>query len=98
MKMRVLIVGVHSRLMERALADAGNAGHDAEGVLVDQDPVEALLRGGWDAVAIGGGVDEALRDRLHASATTLDPTPELIEVYGPGTLLARLDKAREPDR
>jgi hypothetical protein len=89
---RVLIVGVHSHLMERVVADVRNGGHDAEGVLVDQDPVEAILHGGWDAVAIGGGVEETVRAGLHASATTLDPTPEVIDVYGPGTLLARLDR------
>jgi hypothetical protein len=92
MNMRVLIVGAHSHIMERAVADARAAGHDAEGVLVEEDPGEKLLRGGWDAMALGGGVDDVVRRELRALAAALDPPPEVIEVHGPGTLLARLDQ------
>ena len=92
MNMRV-IDGGRSHSLDQAVADVSNGGHDAEGVLVYRDSVNGILRGGWDTVAIGDSVEETVRARLHALAATLDPTAEVLEVYGPGTQLARLDRA-----
>jgi hypothetical protein len=87
---RVLIVGVHPGIMERALAEVRGAGHQAVGSLVAHEPLEVLAGGDWDALAIGGGVDEPTRRRLHERAASLDPQPRVVDVFGPGTLLARL--------
>jgi hypothetical protein len=86
--MRVLIVGVNPSIMERSLDQSAGAGFDAVGVLVGRDDVLASLAGGpWDAVAIGGGVDDATRAALHGAAAE---GTHVLNIVGPDTLLPRL--------
>jgi hypothetical protein len=46
LSVRVFIVGVHPRIMERVPVDARSAGVDAHGVLVDHDPIDTLTGAG----------------------------------------------------
>jgi hypothetical protein len=87
---RVLIVGVHPPIMKEALRRARAAGFEAHGELVADDPMGTLITDRWDVVAIGGGVAGSLRRQLHETAAGLDSPPTVIDIHGPGTLVARL--------
>ena len=82
-RLRVLIIGRHADVMERALASLRGLPIEAEGARTDDQAVELLASNQYDVVSIGGGVDGASRTRLRRVLVARMPEVQLIEVPRP---------------
>ena len=77
--MKIGILGRQPAMMQRALALAATAGHEAIGELSDAAMARHLEGGAVRALVIGGGVESASRGAMRALAAThgvrvLEPT------------------------
>ena len=93
--MRVLVIGRHSEIMQLALARLREEGYDADGALDDDSARTRIAKGGYDAIAIGGGVEPASRAAIRAWTSTHLPRARLVDVFGADSLLARLKSTPE---
>ncbi|MCD9186631.1 MAG: iron-containing alcohol dehydrogenase [Pyrinomonadaceae bacterium] len=91
--MKVLIVGRQAVVMEKILPLLKNAGFEAIGVLTDDEAVQNLRSGSFDVIAVGGGVEPESREKIRTEAR--ETTTEILEIFGPDTLLPRLFQLRE---
>lgn len=91
--MKVLIVGRQAVVMEKILPLLRNAGFEAIGVLTDDEALENLRSGSFDVVAVGGGVETESREKIRTEAQ--ETATEMLEIFGPDTLLPSLFKLSE---
>jgi hypothetical protein len=92
--MKILILGRHAGMMQSILAQVAGAGFEARGCLTDEEAIAALQNETFQVVAIGGGVEISSRNLIKAEYAKKSPTPEILEIYGPDTLLPRLQQLR----
>ncbi len=93
--MKVLIVGRRQDLLDTALAQVRAAGFEAEGSRDDDEIIAQLRGGGWNVLAIGGGVDPDAKVKFRQVVADHSPATHVLEVYGPETLLPGLKQLRE---
>jgi hypothetical protein len=92
--MRVLIVGRHAGMMQSVLAQVAEAGFEVKGCLTDEEAIAAIQNESFQVVAIGGGVENSSRNLIKAECAKKSPPPEILEIYGPDSLLPRLQQLR----
>jgi DNA-binding response OmpR family regulator len=80
---RILVFGKTPQIMPRVLSKLENEGFEVDGVLTAEEAIAKLARGGFDAVAIGGGVGDDERATVHRSARAIP----VVDVYGPENLV-----------
>ncbi len=88
--MKILIVGRHPALLARALAQVSQLELSALGVTRDDEAEAHLRAGGFALVVLGGGVEQASRERLRQLCAALQPAPQILEIFGPDMLLPKL--------
>ncbi len=92
--MKILILGRHAGMMQSILAQVAGAGFEARGCLTDEEAIAALQNETFKAVVIGGGVETISRNLIKAECAKKTPPPEILEIYGPDSLLPRLQQLR----
>lgn len=92
--MKVLILGRHPGIMQGVLAQLQQAGFEAQGCFSDEETLQLIRGGDFEVVAIGGGVEPASRQLIKAECLRHSPGPEVVEIFGPGTLLPRLEEIK----
>jgi hypothetical protein len=90
--MKIGILGRQPAMMQRALALAAAAGHEAIGELSDAALARHLEGGALQALIIGGGVEPASREAMRALAATHGV--RVLEPAGPDQLPALLSALR----
>lgn len=61
---------------------------EAVGVLTDDEAIENLRIGNFNAVAVGGGVESDSREKIRLIAN--ETGTQFLEIFGPNTLLPKL--------
>lgn len=92
--MRVLILGRHAGMMQSVLAELAGAGFEVKGCLTDEEAITAIQNETFQVVAIGGGVGTVSRELIKTECAKKSPPPEILEIYGPDSLLPRLQQLR----
>lgn len=92
---RVLVIGRHAEIMDLALARLREAGYEADAALDDDAARERIRKGGYDAIAIGGGVQPASRAAIRAWSSTHLPRARVVDVMGPDALIAKIKSTGE---
>jgi hypothetical protein len=77
-------------MMDRVLAQVRQAGFEASGVFTDPEAIHLIESGNFDVIVIGGGVEAESREKFKAVSRHKSPNPEVLEIFGPGTLLPKL--------
>jgi hypothetical protein len=90
--MKIGILGRQPAMMQRALALAAAAGHEAIGELTDAAMTRHLESGAVQALVIGGGVETASRTAMRALAAAHGV--RVLEPSGPDQLPAMLAALR----
>ena len=93
--MKVLVIGRHASLMSHLLRQMRQAGFEVTGVDTDAEALALIQQGHFEVVTIGGGVEPPSRAAFKAEAQRQTPSPTVLEIYGPDTLLPRLVALRD---
>lgn len=86
--MKVLVLGRQQSIMDKILPLIKAENFDAVGVLTDDEAIENLRSGKFDAVAVGGGVESDSREKVRLIANETET--KFLEIFGPNTLLPKL--------
>ncbi|XXX76320.1 hypothetical protein WMF30_52590 [Sorangium sp. So ce134] len=79
---RILVIGRRLDILERSVAALNQQGHSAVGT-VSHSPDAEFHAGDFDLITIGGGVDAATRERLHARFKEQNKDVMVLDVYAP---------------
>jgi hypothetical protein len=79
---RILVIGKRADVLERGVAALNEQGHSAVGTL-SASPDAEFHAGDFDLITIGGGVDAAARERLHARFKEQNKDVMVLDVYAP---------------
>ncbi len=79
---RILVIGKRADILERAVAALNKQGHAVAGT-VSESPDTEFHAGDFDLITLGGGVDAATRERLHARFKEQNKDVMVLDVYAP---------------
>ncbi|KYF69323.1 hypothetical protein BE11_22430 [Sorangium cellulosum] len=87
---RILVIGRRADILERGVAALNQQGYSAVGT-VSESPDAEFHAGDFDLITLGGGVDAATRERLHARFKEQNKDVMVLDVYAPiaGQQIAR---------
>jgi hypothetical protein len=92
--MKVLLIGRNPSVLEHLLPQVREAGFDAQGATLDVDALRLMRNETFDVVAIGGGVQSDSRAIFHRVAREKNEAAIVLDIYGPETLLPRLNELK----
>jgi DNA-binding NtrC family response regulator len=91
---KILIIGRHADMLEKVSTMLNRQGYSATGKQWNEEALTAFKAEKFDAVVIGGGVDNESRDFFHTEFPRLNPLVKIIDAH-PQTILADLHSAFE---
>jgi hypothetical protein len=89
---KILVIGRHASMMERVLDMLKQHGYNAMGKQRNEEAIVAFKDNAFEAVIIGGGIDDESRELFHTEFPKLNPSVKIIDGH-PLTLLDDLKKA-----
>lgn len=89
----LIIFGKSPEIMARALAATAAEGIQAMAAHSVAEVMAVLAQAPDALIAIGGGVPDKERGELGKALATASATVQVIEIYGPGTLVPTVRKA-----
>jgi DNA-binding NtrC family response regulator len=89
---KILVIGRHADLMVKIIDVLKQHGYTATGKQWNEEAIEAFKNGSFEAVIIGGGVDDESRALFHTEFPKLNSKVKVIDAH-PQTILSNLKKA-----
>lgn len=89
---KILIIGRHADMLSRITDMLIQHGYDAKGTQTNEEALAAFQTDNFQAVIIGGGVDEESRNWFHTKFRIINPFVIIIDAH-PQTVLNDLKKA-----
>ncbi|NUO00081.1 MAG: hypothetical protein HUU01_05645 [Saprospiraceae bacterium] len=86
---KLLVIGRHANILEKITAMLNEQGYLATGKQWNEEAIAAFKKEHFDAVIIGGGVDNESRELFHIEFPKLNPQVKIINAH-PQTVLADL--------
>jgi hypothetical protein len=91
---KLLVIGRHADMLQKITAMLNGQGYLAIGKQWNEEAITAFKADHFDAVIIGGGVDNESRDLFHTEFPKLNPQVKIIDAH-PQTVLAELQSVFE---
>lgn len=91
---KLLVIGRHADMLQKITALLNQQGYSATGKQWNDEAIAAFRSEVFDAVVIGGGVDEESRQLFHTEFPKINPRVKMIDAH-PQTVLADLKLAFE---
>lgn len=91
-KKKILVIGRNQSIMNKILSLLEMEGYMAKGVFSNSDAIQSFDEEMFDAVVIGGGVDDESRSLFHTTFLAKKPSIKILDAH-PNTLISHLKTA-----
>jgi DNA-binding NarL/FixJ family response regulator len=88
---KVLVIGRHESMLAKVTAMLKQHRYEAVGKQGNEEAIAAFKADTFDAVIIGGGVDDEIRNLFHTEFPKINPQVKIIDGH-PQTVLSDLQK------